>query len=78
MFKASGILVIVMLQAALVLEEWRHQSYMVALKVKVPPIRSLAPLHTLIDLVIMLDIRQSMIGEKLLMLKHIMWLLWPS
>ena len=65
MFKASGILVIVMLQAALVLEEWRHQSYVVALKVKVSPIRFLAPLCALIDVVIVLEIRQGMIAEKL-------------
>ncbi|URE49178.1 hypothetical protein MUK42_13796 [Musa troglodytarum] len=44
---------------------WRHHSYMVALKVKAPPIGSFAPLHTPIDLVMVLDLSQGMIREKL-------------
>ncbi|CAL9079938.1 unnamed protein product, partial [Musa textilis] len=39
-----------MLQAALFLKEWRHRSYVVALKVKAPPIGSFVPLRASIDL----------------------------
>ncbi|CAL9109610.1 unnamed protein product, partial [Musa acuminata var. zebrina] len=54
-YRADGILASVMSQAAMLSKERRHQSYIVALKVKVPPIRSLTPLYTSIDLVTMLD-----------------------
>ncbi|CAL9149083.1 unnamed protein product, partial [Musa hybrid cultivar] len=53
--RADGILTSVMSQAVLLSKERRHQSYIVALKLKVPPIRSLTPLYTSIDLVTMLD-----------------------
>ncbi|URD87883.1 zinc finger family protein [Musa troglodytarum] len=65
----DGVLVSMMSQATLLSEEWRHQSYMVALKVKEPLIGSFAPLYAPIDLVTMLDVSQGMIGEKLRMLK---------
>ncbi|URE22936.1 hypothetical protein MUK42_33374 [Musa troglodytarum] len=48
-------------QAALLLEERRHRSYVVALKVKAPSIGSFAP----INLVTMLDMNQGMTRENL-------------
>ncbi|RWV98547.1 hypothetical protein GW17_00038598, partial [Ensete ventricosum] len=90
MSKAGGILVIMMPQATLLSKERRHRSYVVALKVRVPPIGSFAPLCIAIDLVSVLDVRQGMTREKLWMLKCTMQLvvsslglgtsspLWPS
>ncbi|XP_064971910.1 E3 ubiquitin-protein ligase WAV3-like [Musa acuminata AAA Group] len=73
---ASGVQVSVMPQAALLSEGRRHRNYVVALKVKAPPIRSSAPLldpapgRAPIDLVTVLDVSQGMTGEKLQMLKR--------
>ncbi|CAL9190032.1 unnamed protein product [Musa hybrid cultivar] len=50
---ASGVLVSMMPQAALLLDEG---CYMVALKVKASLIGSFAPLRTLIDLMMVLDV----------------------
>ncbi|RWW78990.1 hypothetical protein BHE74_00012745 [Ensete ventricosum] len=74
--RASGVQVSVMPQAALLSEGRRHRNYVVALKVKAPPIRTSAPLldpapgRAPIDLVTVLDVSQGMTGEKLQMLKR--------
>lgn len=47
---------------------------MVVLKVKIPLIGSFSPLRVLIDLVMILDVSQGMIWEKLRMVKHTMQL----
>ncbi|KAG6522024.1 E3 ubiquitin-protein ligase WAV3-like [Zingiber officinale] len=73
----SGLQVTVMPHAALLSEGRHHRKYVVAIKVKAPPLRS-APLldHTSgrapIDLVTVLDVSQGMTGEKLQMLKRAM------
>ncbi|CAL9069389.1 unnamed protein product, partial [Musa banksii] len=67
-----------MSQAALLSKEQRNQSYVVALKVKALLIGSFAPLYTPIDLVMMLDMSQGMIGEKFRMLKRVMRLVVSS
>ncbi|RRT36339.1 hypothetical protein B296_00049975 [Ensete ventricosum] len=54
-----------MSQAAMLSEEQRHRNYMVALKMKVTLMRSFASLRTMIDLVMVLDMTQGMIVEKL-------------
>ncbi|URE44068.1 hypothetical protein MUK42_13948 [Musa troglodytarum] len=51
----SFVLISMMTQVALLLEEQRHQSYVMALKVNAPPIGSFIPLRTSIDLITMLD-----------------------
>ncbi|RWW30069.1 hypothetical protein GW17_00005354 [Ensete ventricosum] len=76
--RAGGVLVSVMPQAALLSEGRRHRSYVVALKVKAPPIGSFAPLRASIDLVTVLDVSQGMTGEKLRMLKRAMRLVVSS
>ncbi|URD97175.1 zinc finger family protein [Musa troglodytarum] len=78
MSRAGGVLVSVMPQAALLSEGRRHRSYVVALKVKAPPIGSFAPLRAPIDLVTVLDVSQGMTGEKLRMLKRAMRLVVSS
>ncbi|RRT81936.1 hypothetical protein B296_00003283 [Ensete ventricosum] len=54
-----------MLKAILLSEEWRHRSYVVAFKMKVLPIGSLAPLRASIDLVTVLNMSPNMTGENL-------------
>ncbi|XP_074557449.1 E3 ubiquitin-protein ligase WAV3-like [Curcuma longa] len=80
---ASGLQVTVMPQASLLSEGRRHRKYVVAIKVKAPPLRS-APLidqtrcRAPIDLVTVLDVSQGMTGEKLQMLKRAMLLVVSS
>ncbi|RWW59418.1 hypothetical protein BHE74_00033655, partial [Ensete ventricosum] len=71
-FRVGGIRMIVMLQATLLSEEWRHRSYVVAFKMKVLPIGSLAPLCASIDLVTVLNMSPDITKEKIWMLKHAM------
>lgn len=70
--KAVSILVSVILQATLLSEERRHRSYLVALKVKAPPIRSYTSNYAPIDLVMVLNMSEGMTGEKFRMLKYAM------
>ncbi|KAG6521883.1 hypothetical protein ZIOFF_019016 [Zingiber officinale] len=81
--RASGLQVTVMPQAALLSEGRRHRKYVVAIKVKAPPLRSAALLDQTsgrapIDLVTVLDVSQGMTGEKLQMLKRAMLLVVSS
>ncbi|WOL19343.1 hypothetical protein Cni_G28141 [Canna indica] len=79
---SGGIQVSVMQQAALLSEGRRHRNYVVALKVKAPPIQSAhlgqARGRAPIDLVMVLDVSRGMTGEKLHMLKHSMRLVISS
>ncbi|KAG6478966.1 E3 ubiquitin-protein ligase WAV3-like [Zingiber officinale] len=81
--RVGGVHVIVMPQAALLSEGRRHRNYVVAIKVKAPPLRS-APLlyqtrgRAPVDLVTVLDVSQGMTGEKLQMLKRAMLLVVSS
>ncbi|XP_072986127.1 E3 ubiquitin-protein ligase WAV3 [Typha latifolia] len=71
----SGVAVSVMPEAALVSSGRRHGNYVVAIKVKAPPVRARrAP----IDLVTVLDVSQGVTGEKLQMLRRAMRLVIAS
>ncbi|XP_074574578.1 E3 ubiquitin-protein ligase WAV3 [Curcuma longa] len=81
--RSSGLQVTVIPQAALLSMGRRHRTYVVAIKVKAPPLRSAALLDQTsgrapIDLVTVLDVSQGMTGEKLQMLKRAMLLLVSS
>ncbi|PAN36825.1 hypothetical protein PAHAL_7G003900 [Panicum hallii] len=78
--RTSGLAVTVAPEAALVSSGRRHGKYVVAVKVKAPGLRSssAAPRRAPIDLVMVLDVSQGMMGEKLQMLKRGMRLVVAS
>ncbi|XP_020085259.1 uncharacterized protein LOC109708079 isoform X1 [Ananas comosus] len=65
-------------EAALVSSGRRHGNYVVAIKVRAPPVRLDAARRAPIDLVTVLDVGQGMTGEKLQMLKRAMRLVVAS